>query len=58
MTTYNYKLWKWGHDQWGHEIGILTKEAEKELEQAKKDNPDVDFVRLAQRVRSKELKPR
>ena len=53
----NTKQWLWGRLQWGHEIEFITKEAEEELEQLKKDNPDIDFVQLAKDVRENRLKP-
>jgi hypothetical protein len=43
--------------QRGHDINFLTKEAEAELAQLKKDNPDVDFEQLAEDVIKGRLKP-
>ncbi len=56
-VRYNTKQWIWGRLQWGHESKMITKEAEAELEQTKKDNPDVDFEQLAKDVRGDRLKP-
>lgn len=58
MPRYNAKQWYWGWLQWGHEIKFITKEAEEELRQFKKDNPNVDFKALAVEVRNGFLKPR
>lgn len=56
-VRYNTKQWSWGMSQWGYEMNFITKEARAELEQAKKDNPDVDFAQLAKDVRGDRLKP-
>lgn len=56
-VRYNTKQWEWGWTQWGFEIQFITKEAIAELEQAKKDNPGVDFEQLAVEVRGGRLKP-
>lgn len=54
----NTTHWIWGRLQWGHDIGFITEDAESELKQIKKDNPDVDFNKLAEEVKTGRLKPK
>lgn len=53
----SYKLWSIGWLQWGKNINAITKDAEKELEDFKRNNPAIDTQSLMQEVKSGILKP-
>jgi hypothetical protein len=54
----SYSLWQMGWLQWGFELNILTKKAQFELYDYKKENPELNFEELAEKVRTKKLLPR
>ena len=57
-TTISLIKWHSGWLQYGHDLKMITKEAEKELIQLKLKYPDWDFNKLCQQVKNNTLKPK